>query len=68
MTGYFSAQTVGVKNIEHLFTFDTSPNYLACNFGVPAKSLQKLGAALGAMKSYGAWQQIVDRYDPALHK
>lgn len=72
VTGYFSAQAVaaktGVNDIEYLFTFETSPNYLACNFGVPADKLQKLSAALDAMKKDGAWQQIVDRYDPARRK
>jgi polar amino acid transport system substrate-binding protein len=72
VTGYYSAQTVaaktGVKDIEHLFTFETSPNYLACNFGVAADKLQKLGAALDAMRKDGTWQQIVDRYDPARRK
>jgi polar amino acid transport system substrate-binding protein len=72
VTGYFAAKSVaaktGVTDIEHLFTFETSPNYLACNFGVPAATLQKLGAALEAMKQDGTWQKIVDQYDPAKRK
>lgn len=70
-TGYYSASAVaaktGVKDIEHLFTFETSPNYLACNFGVKDEQLKKLSAALAEMKKDGSYQKIVDQYDPA-HK
>jgi polar amino acid transport system substrate-binding protein len=69
VTGYYSAKSVaaktGVNDIEHLFTFETSPNYLACNFGVKDDQIQKLSAALAAMKKDGSLQKIVEQYDPS---
>jgi polar amino acid transport system substrate-binding protein len=72
VTGYYSAKAVAAKtatsDIEHLFTFETSPNYLACNFGVKKEQLDKLSAALASMKKDGTWEKIVAPYDPALKK
>lgn len=72
VTGYYSARAtaakVGVTDIEYLFTFEKSPNYLACNFGIKDDLIARLNGALDAMKKDGSLQKIVDRYDPALKK
>jgi ABC-type amino acid transport substrate-binding protein len=53
---------------EHLFTFEKSPNCLACNFGGKDDQIARLNCALDAMKKDGSLQKIVDRHDPALKK
>ena len=71
-TGYYSAQRTAAKtntkDVEYIFTFETSPNYLACNFGVNKDVLEKLTAALAAMQKDGSYQKIVDHYDPLKQK
>ncbi len=72
VTGYYSALNVaaqtGVKDVEHLFTFNSSPNFLACNYGMDQGVLKKLSAALDAMKKDGSHGKIVARYHPAAKK
>lgn len=72
VTGYYAAQKIAAKtntpDIEHLFQIHASPNYLACNYGVKDETLQKLTAALAAMKQDGKLKKIVDAYDPATKK
>ena len=72
VTGYYAAQKIAAKtntpDIEHLFQIHSSPNYLACNYGVKDETLQKLSAALTAMKNDGKLKKIVDGYDPATKK
>lgn len=72
VTGYYSARATatntGVTDIEYLFTFEKSPNYLACNFGIKDDQIARLNGALDAMKKDGSLQKIVDRHDPALKK
>jgi polar amino acid transport system substrate-binding protein len=72
VTGYYAAQKIAAKtntpDIEHLFQIHSSPNYLACNYGVKDETLQKLTAALSAMKNDGKLKKIVDGYDPATKK
>lgn len=72
VTGYYAAQKVAAKtnttDIEHLFQIHASPNYLACNYGVKDETLQKLSAALAAMKKDGKLKKIVDNYEPTANK
>lgn len=68
VTGYYSALTTAAKtnttDIEHLFTFEKSPNYLACNSYMKDEQVQAMVAALAAMKKDGSHQKVVDKYDP----
>lgn len=72
VTGYYAAQRTAAKtntkDVEYIFTLESSPNYLACNFGVKADVLQKLTEALAAMQKDGSYQKIVDHYDPLKQK
>ena len=68
VTGYYSAMKIAAKtnttDIEHIFTFEKSPNYLACNSYMKDEHIQQLSTALVAMKNDGSYQKIVDKFDP----
>lgn len=67
ITGYYAARHIAAKSkasdIEHLFTFFSSPNYLACNPGVSNQHIQALDRALESMKQDGTVARIVATYE-----
>ncbi len=68
VTGYYAAKRIAAKSnvtdIEHLFTFNALPNYLACNAGVSNDQIQAMNRALEAMKKDGSWMLMVERHSP----
>lgn len=67
VTGYYAgahiAAKTGVTDIVPIRMFHTSQNYLACHMSVPKASIEKMQAALDAMKRDGTHAKIVSKYD-----
>lgn len=65
-TGLHAAKKTGVTDIEPVWVFQTSHNYLACHPGIDAETARKLEAALDVMKRDGTQAAIVGRHERQL--
>jgi polar amino acid transport system substrate-binding protein len=58
------AAAVGIHNIKPVLVFHQSEDYLACNLGVPATTIDRLRHALATMQEDGKLDAITRQYQP----